>query len=224
LHGKAEADKGKYARNRNIFVISKMGVILLYESTNASQGKKDKEQAGHLQPKGIKSPAKGDQYRFGTGNDGAEQPVFLYNTLHGVFDCRNLRHFTYCSPKPGVFLGKNKTQVTPLASKVTAPEEFAVNTRFKQLMKELGEAINGSLAESEQIAQVIARIKEEGFDVFLVLEATVGFNRQDQDDEAADVPSALVGARAKNGDPEFSVSAHDVRFLKSLRISVDDAA
>jgi hypothetical protein len=88
-------------------------------------------------------------------------------------------------------------------------------------MKELGEAINGSLAESEQIAQVISRIKEEGFDVFLVLEATVGFNRQD---EAADSHSELVGARAKNGEPEFSVNAHDVRFLKSLRISVDDAA
>ena len=52
-----------------------------------------------------------------------------------------------------------------------------MNTRFKQLVKELGDAINGSLAESEQIALVISRIKEEGFDVFLVLEATVGFNR-----------------------------------------------
>ncbi len=88
-------------------------------------------------------------------------------------------------------------------------------------MKELGEAINGSLAESEQIAQVISRIKEEGFDVFLVLEATVGFNRHG--DEAAEGPE-LVGARAKSRDPEFSINAHDVRFLKSLRISIDDAA
>jgi hypothetical protein len=97
-----------------------------------------------------------------------------------------------------------------------------VNTRFKQLMKELGEAINGSLAESELIAQVISKIKDEGFDVFLVLEATVGFNRQD--DAAADEPPALVGTRTKNGEPELSINAHDVRFLKSLRISVDDAA
>ena len=51
-----------------------------------------------------------------------------------------------------------------------------MNPRLKHLMKELGEAINVSLSESEQIAQVIARIKDEGFDVFLVLEATVGFN------------------------------------------------
>jgi hypothetical protein len=95
-----------------------------------------------------------------------------------------------------------------------------VNTRLKQLMKELGEAINGSLSESEQIAQVIARIKDEGFDVFLVLEATIGFNRHDEEAPAPE----LVGTRKKTGEPQFSINAHDVRFLKSLRISIDDAA
>ncbi|MGZ4845406.1 MAG: hypothetical protein ACXV7C_11350 [Candidatus Angelobacter sp.] len=95
-----------------------------------------------------------------------------------------------------------------------------MNTRLKQLMKDLGEAINGSLSESEQIAQVIARIKDEGFDVFLVLEATIGFNKHD--DEAA--APQLVSTRNKNAEPEFSINAHDVRFLKSLRIAVDDAA
>ena len=86
-------------------------------------------------------------------------------------------------------------------------------------MKDLGEAINVSLSESEQIAQVIARIKDEGFDVFLVLEATVGFNKHDE--EAA---PQLVSSRKKNSEPEFSINAHDVRFLKSLRISTDEAA
>jgi hypothetical protein len=88
-------------------------------------------------------------------------------------------------------------------------------------MKELGEAINGSLSESEQIAQVIAKIKDEGFDIFLVLEATIGFNRHDE--EAVEAPPELVGTRRKNVEPEFSINAHDVRFLKSLRISIDDA-
>jgi hypothetical protein len=87
-------------------------------------------------------------------------------------------------------------------------------------MKELGEAINGSLSESEQIAQVIARIKDEGYDVFLVLEATIGFNRHDEEAPAPE----LVGTRNKTGEPQFSINAHDVRFLKSLRISIDDAA
>lgn len=89
-------------------------------------------------------------------------------------------------------------------------------------MKELGEAINGTLSESEQIAQVIARIKEEGYDIFLVLEATIGFNRRDE--EVLSASPELVSSRRKSPDPEFSINAHDVRFLKSLRISVDDAA
>ena len=56
-------------------------------------------------------------------------------------------------------------------------ERKVVNQRLKQLMKELGEAINESLSEAEPIAAVIGKIKGEGYDVFLVLEATVGFNR-----------------------------------------------
>lgn len=97
-----------------------------------------------------------------------------------------------------------------------------MNTRLKRLIKELGEAINGSLSESDQMAQVIAKIKDEGYDIFLVLEATIGFNRQE---DAVRPPSPeLVSLRRKGSEPEFTMTAHDVRFLKSLRISVDDAA
>ena len=105
---------------------------------------------------------------------------------------------------------------------VVASERDYVNTRLKKLMKELGEAINGSLSESDQIAQVIAKIKEEGFDIFLVLEATIGFNRRDE--EGSQISPELVSTRKKNAEPEFSVNANDIRFLKSLRISVDEAA
>lgn len=88
-------------------------------------------------------------------------------------------------------------------------------------MKELGEAINGSLSESDQIAQVIAKIKEQGFDIFLVLEATIGFNRHDE--EGAPASPELVTMRHKrNPDPDFTINANDVRFLKSLRISVEE--
>lgn len=95
-----------------------------------------------------------------------------------------------------------------------------MNPRLKKLMKELGEAINGSLSESEQIAQVIAKIKEQGFDIFLVLEATIGFNRHDE--EAAPASPELVTMRKRNLDPDFTMNANDVRFLKSLRISVEE--
>jgi uncharacterized protein (UPF0335 family) len=96
----------------------------------------------------------------------------------------------------------------------------AVNQRLKQLMKELGEAINESLSESEQIAEVISKIKAGGYDVFLVLEATIGFNKR-EDEKSAGKPTLVHKGKS---DPEFKISAQDMKFLKSLRISVDDAA
>jgi hypothetical protein len=86
-------------------------------------------------------------------------------------------------------------------------------------MKELGEAINESLSESEQIAEVISKIKAGGYDVFLVLEATIGFNKHEE--QSAARPSLVTTNR---GEPDFKVNAQDVKFLKSLRISIDDAA
>ncbi len=93
-----------------------------------------------------------------------------------------------------------------------------MNPKLKKLMKELGEAINESLSESEQISEVIARIKAGGYDVFLVLEATIGFNKTE---ESASGDSVTVG---KKSGTEFKVNTQDMKFLKSLRISLDDAA
>ncbi len=89
-------------------------------------------------------------------------------------------------------------------------------------MKELGEAINESLSESEQIAEVISKIKAGGYDVFLVLEATIGFNKADE--QPAAKPSLVSQRSSRASDPEFKVSAQDMKFLKSLRIKVDDVA
>jgi len=86
---------------------------------------------------------------------------------------------------------------------------------MKQLMKELGSAINESLSESEQIAEVISRIKAGGYDVFLVLEATIGFNRRD--DEESSNPASTH----EKTEVEFKINAQDQKFLKSLKISVD---
>lgn len=95
-----------------------------------------------------------------------------------------------------------------------------MDNRLKKLIRELSDAINLSLAESEQISRVITRLKDEGYDIFLVLEATIGFNHRDE--QQAPASPELVGTRKTNPDPGFSISASDVRFLKALRISVED--
>ena len=96
-----------------------------------------------------------------------------------------------------------------------------MNPKLKQLMKELGDAINESLSESEPIADVIGRIKDGGYDVFLVLEATIGFNRRDEQEEPAGRPALVKGER-KSAPPQFKLNPQDMKFLKSLRITASD--
>jgi hypothetical protein len=92
-----------------------------------------------------------------------------------------------------------------------------VDTQLENLMRQLGEAINDSISSSAQVADVIARVKSGGYDVFVVLEATVGFN---QHDEHAPAPAAP----ARPGETDLHFSPQDARFLKSLKISIEPAA
>jgi hypothetical protein len=54
----------------------------------------------------------------------------------------------------------------------------SMDPQLKQLMKELGDAINESLSDSEQISEVVSRIKEGRYDIFLNLEATIGVSKR----------------------------------------------
>ena len=94
-----------------------------------------------------------------------------------------------------------------------------MTSRLRELIQQLGEAIHESVIESEQIAGVVQTIREHGFDVLLMLEATIGLNEVTgkEDDDA--VPAALPGAAASDEGGTFT--PHDLHFLRSLRISVE---
>jgi len=89
-----------------------------------------------------------------------------------------------------------------------------VDAKLKTMMKELGEAINQSISDSDDIAEVISRIKAGGYDVFLVLEATIGFNQREEEEEPT--------LASRKSPPDFELTSQDAKFLKSLRISADD--
>jgi hypothetical protein len=89
-----------------------------------------------------------------------------------------------------------------------------VDDELKELMKELGEAINHSVAESDEISSVMSRIKAEGYDVFLVLEATIGFNQREGAGESAP-------PKEYKSTGELEITSQDLKFLRSLRIKVN---
>lgn len=94
-----------------------------------------------------------------------------------------------------------------------------LDDNLKQLMKELGAAINDALSESEDISEAIQNVRNAGYDVFLVLEATIGFNKRSKSDGSGEEATANG---LKSGELKLKVTAQDLKFLRSLKISIED--
>ncbi len=99
-----------------------------------------------------------------------------------------------------------------------------MDDRLKELMQELGNAINESLSDSDRIAGAIGEIKRAGYDVFLVLEATIGFNKRDEEDadsesDAVEEPGQPVHYEATG---KIRLTSQDQKFLRALKISVEE--
>nr|WP_035349541.1 hypothetical protein [Edaphobacter aggregans] len=88
-----------------------------------------------------------------------------------------------------------------------------MNQKVKNLIQKLGEAIHETVSESEDIAVVVKNIREQGFDVLLMLEATIGLNEVEASHEDAAEDTVEAGG---------PFTSSDLNFLKSLRISVSE--
>lgn len=98
----------------------------------------------------------------------------------------------------------------------TATREVRLNQQVKDLIQKLGEAIHESVSESEDIAGVVREIREQGFDVLLMLEATIGLNEVSEEEDAVE---SEEGNESEDGGP---FTRNDITFLKSLRITTED--
>jgi len=102
-----------------------------------------------------------------------------------------------------------------------------LDDRLRDLMQELGNAINESLSDSDRIAAAIGEIKRAGYDVFLVLEATIGFNKRAEGDESDESEETVelesqpqTGRRRRVG--KIQLTSQDQKFLRDLKIAIDD--
>jgi hypothetical protein len=78
-----------------------------------------------------------------------------------------------------------------------------LDDNMKQLLRELGHAINDTVSDSERIAEAISGVRAAGFDIVLKLDATIGL--------------------ARRSGPDSKLTTQDRRFLESLHIRVDEA-
>jgi hypothetical protein len=96
-------------------------------------------------------------------------------------------------------------------------DRLELDDNLKNLFKDLAASINDALSGSEDIAKAIKNVRGAGYDVFLVLEATIGFRKRDQADSGEGSADALEG-----GEMKLRVTAQDLKFLRSLKLSVED--
>ena len=87
-----------------------------------------------------------------------------------------------------------------------------MTSRLRELIQQLGEAIHESVIESEQIAGVVQDIRKHGFDVLLMLEATIGLNEVKEGENPESTEISEDGTK---------FTKNDVNFLRSLRISIE---
>src|SRR6202163_4348765 len=81
-----------------------------------------------------------------------------------------------------------------------------LDDHLKNLLRELGHAINDTVSDSDRITGAIAGVRAHGYDIVLKLESTIGLAKRDP---------ASASAEAAG------LTTQDRRFLESLRIQVD---
>jgi hypothetical protein len=123
------------------------------------------------------------------------------------------------------------------------PEKFwriplQLDDHLKNLLRELGHAINDTVSDSDRITGAIAGVRAHGYDIVLKLDATIGLAKRDagagearlttQDRRFLESLRIQVDQESMQEDNDkkpvarLAMTPQDVRFLKSLRIATDD--
>ena len=109
-----------------------------------------------------------------------------------------------------------------------------LDDHLKQLLRELGHAINDTVSEAPRISDAISEVRAAGFDIVLKLDATIGLARRDANDtkittndrrflESLHIQVDQEILEEEGHVAKFEMTPQDLRFLKSLKISFDDA-
>lgn len=95
-----------------------------------------------------------------------------------------------------------------------------MDDKIKQLLRDLGNAINESISASEDVNQHIQRIRDEGYNLYVVLDATIGLNKTGEDGEEPETgqPSSTDLMVKNDREVSFRINVNDLALLRALGI------
>ena len=91
--------------------------------------------------------------------------------------------------------------------------------KLRRAVQHLEKSIEKAIASSPQVEECLTRIRDEGYELSLVLQATLAFAPVGELDP--EKVQEVVAAHEET-DAEFRMSTLDRKFLRSLKIAVDE--
>ncbi len=88
-----------------------------------------------------------------------------------------------------------------------------MDEKIKQLLRDLGAAINESISGSDDVNRQIQKIRDEGYNLYVVLDATIGLNRQGGEE----APAAELVVKSDK-EIQFRININDLALLRALGI------
>ncbi len=83
-----------------------------------------------------------------------------------------------------------------------------INDEAKEIVQELGAAINAAVESSTEVAQAIERLREAGYEMELTLRLEIGLRERDAEDET--------------DAAQLELTDEDRRTLRSMKIRFDE--
>ena len=86
-----------------------------------------------------------------------------------------------------------------------------INDEAKQIVEELGAAINSAVEQSSEVAVAIGRLRDVGYELELTLRLEIGLRQLDRQEEAAHEGVTL------------ELTDDDMRTLRRMKIRIDES-
>lgn len=102
---------------------------------------------------------------------------------------------------------------------------MSLDEKIRGYLRELGTALNGAVSSSDAVHAILAKVRAEGYEAYLVLDATVALDRRGRRSQAS-LPSIRRGGlgpakgevREEGEGTTFQINVKDLSFLRSVGI------
>ena len=100
---------------------------------------------------------------------------------------------------------------------------MADDERVQEILRQLSQAIQETIATSPRVAASVDRMRESGYDLYLVLQANVALRRKQEELTAAVTPPAAMpsGDEVTGSVRDASFTGADLDFFRELHVRVD---